>query len=509
MINNSLLIWIILLSIVATCCKFLSFYLFSNSGTVDGHLWLRFSEHYKSQKNIPIKTPEYLIGDVRQYYPPFYYIYLSKFPNLINKYWKILPLVIPDIILVIIVLFIADLAEEKLYHAALLLLIYNTTPINIIYNAQINPRGFANVLLAIIILLFGILNIFSQENGIDGIIFIIGILFLIILLCSFIIITHKMTLQFLILIFFSIILINNSSFYLIVAIILGSLFITKKILRNNFLIKQFTGHVDLLLFHYRISAFNGANQVESSKIYGQGKPVGSTLQHKHFLLDYPRKFLRFISYNPSIIIPISLFYLIPYSWILIFYTQLLLILFILLWRRMFFLGSAYLYQMCFSAMLFPILLLNISSSVNISLYLYIIALNICIVIFAVIYRYVNKNNGRPNSEREKLLINYLNSIKKSSRILCIPVSNCERIATETVHSVLWKGGDSMPLKELEDFFPVLKHTIKTYAIKYNIDFVIIDQLYWKKSKNILSNELGCEPADIDNYLIFNLSNFKI
>lgn len=482
---------------------------FGSHSTVDGHLWIRFATNYREVRRLPIRTPEYLMGGVEQLYPPLFYIIVSKFLWVRPTRLRIIFNQLPDLIIITVFLIIGLIENVNTLLLIMITLIYCSTPILVSYNSQLNPRALGNlVFLAILGVYFYVVHK-SPELWIFVVFLCIATALSLIAFAL-----HKMTFQSILGLSLVTIFIPLDGLNFIIPIgVALSIYAFRLLVGRLYFAQTITARLGLLGYHRRNRDLNGAHQVFYSKLYEKycdGTEINLAV-HKPGFFENLKKLLRFLAYNPSVLLFVLLINLA--SPILITVTLSLSFLALLtLWipgLRM--LGSGYLYQFNIAgAVLFlPFLIEEPFTSTNLPNFLFTTLLLIILVNFVVtMLTHLHRKSGlggySSNSRNEELLISKLFDFEPS-RVLALPTQICERIATETRHAVLWIGGDSIvQWQDFELFFPVLKRDIRYFVDRYNIGFIVINKQYWPMAPAALAAEMNLELFEMPGFYLFKI-----
>ena len=222
---------------------------------VDHWYWKAYIEKYRTTGKFPPDLPQYLL-EQHQWYPPVFPLLMAILPETVfEKYSHILAVFI-DLFRMILLMLAAYWFTGRINSVLAVGLVYSITPILIMYNVQLNPRGLGALFLDVIVLLL-IWLIWH-----DGPFWCWG---LVVLVSGLILLTHKMTTQ----LFWFSCTFGGVLFYDWRLVMLVPLSIVSAlILSKGFYFNVFKAHSDIVSFWNRNWRWLTGHPVLESPIYG-------------------------------------------------------------------------------------------------------------------------------------------------------------------------------------------------------------------------------------------------
>ena len=185
---------LILIFALAAGLRLIPVFLAPQGAGVDHWFWKSYVEALRRDRAFPPVLPQYLL-DEKQWYPPLFGLTLARLPDSIIDRWSPQVAIAIDLARMVLLLFVAAWQSNgDGVVMCIAALVYATTPIQISYNIQLNPRGFAAIMLDSVLLI--LLWAMSQQGQWYSWIFIIA-------LGGLVLLTHKMTTQLMVFIIFS------------------------------------------------------------------------------------------------------------------------------------------------------------------------------------------------------------------------------------------------------------------------------------------------------------------
>lgn len=446
-------------------------------------VWSRMLETDYIRKNhhkIPMQkiSDGFILEGFFNYPPvlPWILSFISK-KTLFNIQGFIAPIF--DVLQNILVFAITFQLTGKIEISLIAQLVYATIPLTVLENSYLTPRslGYLNFTLA-----FYPLILYSIYPNI----FYLLISFSFLTLSFF---THKFATQSLLLgcIFFSI-LENRTHPYLVIFILSLT---TAIIVSKGYYLRILQGHIDNIRFWMRNFEYRFAHQVrgivkqrEDADFVGQiyhllGKFTPATLIGTNIWIIFPLFFFlaKFLNWE---FLPIQnpLLYKMD-IWVVFFYILSILILSVKYlipigegqrYLEMSIAPTAILTAIIFSALLstnykYPVILL----------FILILIINISLTIFIQWKGIIDDKNRSLTKDMEQVF-SFINKIKLTPRILCIPHQITTLVLYNTKAKVL-VDIQAGTLSKIDDVFPILKKTVLEIAKKYNLNLLVLKKDY--------------------------------
>ena len=407
---------------------------------------------------------------------PWMLSFLSK-KTLFNIQGFIAPIF--DILQNILVFFITWQITGQIEIAFLAQLIYATIPLTILENSYLTPRslGYLNFTLAFYpLLLYSI-----QPNSLY-----LLISFIFLTLSFF---THKFAAQslFFACLFFSIIE-NRTSPYLVIFFLS---FFSAIILSRGYYLRILQGHIDNIRFWMRNYEYRFAHQVRGiikqrgktdfvGQVYyllGTFTPltlIGTNIWTIFPLIFFAASFLNwtFLPFDNPLIYKMSI-------WVVSFYILSILVLsikyLIPIGEGQRYLEMALAPTAVISAIFFSSLLNTGHKDIGIIIFLSILFVNIALTIF-VQRKGIIEDKNRSVTKDMKKIFSYINKLRFTPRILCIPHQITTLILYNTKAKVL-VDIQAGTLQKIEDVFPTLRSSISEIAKKYSLNILVLKKDY--------------------------------
>lgn len=437
---------------------------------VDHWFWKKYIETYRKNREFPPKLSQYLL-DQHQWYPPLFPMLMMKLPSKLFDRWNHILAVGIDLMRMLLLLCVASwLSNGDMLVVTLAGLIYATTPIQISYNVQLNPRGLAALFLDSLLIL--LLWYYSYGGPWWAWIAVI-------MLSGLILLTHKMTTQ----LFWFICLccsIIYSDIRLLLLIPISML--VAMLMCKGFYLKVLIAHFDIVRFWKKNWRWIGADSVRESPIYGDPNYQRPEKLHKTGLRGLLWYCFLLFGFNPASWIACLLIFerifiaphVIYYSswlifWLLIPCLLAVMTTFIPVLRCI---GAGYLYL--YNTSLITSLLLatafRYTKSPHISTLIYITALIFNILGVLLFYRNFLKNKRSRIDQSFNQMLEKLKLMPQGT-VWCIPSGWHEPVAYKTSHNVLW-GAHGYGFKLLTPTFPRIMQPIKDIIKQYNVTYLL-------------------------------------
>ena len=437
---------------------------------IDHWFWKNYIETYRREKQFPPSLPQYILDD-HQWYPPLFPLLLARLPARIFSRLEALISVAIDLIRMLMLLGVAYWRTQDLSVVAVAGLLYATTPIHIIYNVNLNPRGLAALMLdGLLLLLLLMLN----PGGPWWIwpVIVVG--------SGLILLTHKMTSQlFWFLILGTALIYQNWLLLLLIPLsVLAALVLSGGFYRN-----VMRAHLDIVSFWSRDRKWRwiGADPIRESPIYGDGKYERPRKLHPTGVRGMVGQWVRLLGFNPAawfacLIVfdrlgfePVLIFPTIMLVWLLLLCLLACLTTFVS-WLKCIGAGNLYLYN----ATLITSLLLgqtfkqNYIPELSLLFIAGILSLNTIALIVGYMEFYRNKR-GRVHAGLEQMM-ERLRDLPRGV-VMCIPANWYEVVAYKTGQPVLW-GGHGVRLRNLEPTWPRLLIPVSEIVPRYRVRYLL-------------------------------------
>lgn len=490
-------------SVVMVCFIRSAFLIASRRTVVDHYYWMNVARAAKSQKTLPIRLgKKYLLEDERQFYPPGYMYFLSKFPErFISSPWSASITLFIDLLTAIVVLGAFFLIGGGERGAVALIAVYGTAPILAAYNVQLSSRGLGNLFL--VIKMLAEVGATSCDGWLSVLLWLVS---------SFatagVFLTHKMTTQFLLfsLLFWPFVIGEGNDFLIFYFSAVVGLFAAAAITGIEFQIQQWAAHLQLVAFWSKNWRLLGAHSFHASRIYGR---LGSDMKHnfhKVGLQGILQHAVLLCSYFPlALLLPISLFWAhsVPtwiIFWLLLAILAAVLTLLVSVLRGLG-AGHLYLFNAAPPAALWWGWLFKEDNLL--SEYLFFIGMMLTLAsLFVAAKRRLVQSRASDDGLNMALV-----ALKNASpaNVAAFPWSIPERIAYETHHNVFW-GGHGGSLEKLEPYFPVMNTTLREAFVAYNIQWVLISIEWWPEGPSVVKSEFpNAVEYDFKNWKLFNFN----
>lgn len=424
-------------------------------------------------------------------YPPVFILLLSLFSK--KSLEKHQGLIAPffDAIQNILVFFIAIQLTNNIYIALLAQLIYTLTPVVALENSALVPRSIGYLMFSVA---FYFLLIYTSSPVLWYVA--VGFIFSVLTL-----LTHRFATQSLLFIsvFFSIL--EKNLFYIIV-FILSMLIAT--IISKKYYLRVLRTHITNIIFWSKNSSNRFAHQV-----YGHIPPAKNP--------DLVGIIYKLLSKLAPITLLISnvwvlsafLFYILDIQgssvlekmavWVIFFYILAILVLMI---KYLIPIGEGYRYlemtQVPTSILSAYIFYTFFNSQYRIpSLIILTLLLSFNLgVILLIQYKAIIKDKNRSLTKDMMDTFKFINKLKGTPRIMCLPHQITTMTAYNTKADIL-VGIDSHSVQYMGDFYPILKKSIPELTKKYDLDYLLLRESFAKlKDLKIKKPKVVFKSGDI-------------
>lgn len=427
-------------------------------------------------------------------YPPLFLILLSFFPT--KTLFKIQGFISPffDALQNFVVFLIAYQLTQNVILSLVSQIVYTLTPISALENSSLLSRSMGYLLFT---LSFYFLILFTTVIPLNYFFLILGIFF-----SSLTLLTHKFAAQslFFITIFFT--LFEKNTAYLL-ALILAAILAT--VLSRGYYIRVLRSHVNIILFWIKNYKLRFSHQV-----YGI-VPVSKNPDLIVVIYRMLTKLAPITLLALNIWVLAAFFYLlgvVPGTnpiymkmalWIIFFYILGILVLSI---KRLTPIGEGYRYlEMTTvpSSLLGSSLFLYFFNSPyrNIALLIFITLLlgNLAMILF-IQAKAVIKDKNRSMTDDMRKMFSFINRLKGTKRIMCIPHQITTMVVYNTNAEVL-VNFDVEALRKMYDFYPIIRKPISEIAKTHDINYILLRETYAKlKDLKIRKHKIIYRSGDV-------------
>jgi MFS family permease len=437
-----------------------------------------------------ILPPYYILESQEQWYPPGFAVFLGLLPDKFIKkyYWLISPAL--DALISIFASFAALIITKNTLASFIAGLICAFSISSIIETQSLTSRQLGSLLLNIA--MYSLFWTISNDSVLGYILFFV--------FGYFLLMTHKMGMQSLLISLITLSLILKSWPYLGCALFLV---IFSVIASKGFYLKILAAHKDILSFWNKNWFQLGAHQIYHSPIYGEPKEYKNTLFHPVKMIR--RMFIIFL--ENALIIPIILFKVdivhnnpmlaLVFLWVIVTLVSSYLIILIPQIRL---LGEGHKY------------LKYATPSIAILAAKLFISHPIIIISGIIYYFFIStawlfvRNKKLLSSEKGANdnnlgeVINYL-CLQEHARIICVPNHLSDTVAYHTKKQVFW-GTHNYPFRWVSDFIPVWRRRLSYFKNRHNLTHLLIDGNYANPA--IFAQEIKKKIFSVQNYEIYEL-----
>src|SRR5258708_1068225 len=406
-------------------------------------------------------------------YPPIYILFLSLFSE--KKLFQLQGFISPffDVIQNIVTFLIALQLTGDIRIALFAQLLYTFTPVSALENSALTPRSWGYLCFT---LTFYFLLLFSNSHPTQVLYLFMGLLFTVITLLS-----HKFATQSLFFISVVFTFIEKTPLYLLV-FLFGIIIAT--IVSKGYYLRVFKSHVNIIYFWFKNYKYRYVHPV-----YGE-HPKSKKFDLLVLLYSLLSKFapITLLLSNIWLISGfVILFFNLPAPaiftkmaiWIISFYLLAILLLMVKILTPI---GEGYRYLE-----MTPVPATILSSYIFfhyyqtplripvIIIYSLLILANIGMVGFFQM-RGIIKDKNRSLTNTMDEVFTYINKLKGTPRIMCIPHQITTMVIYKTKADVL-VNFDAAAFLKMHDFFPILRKSVREIMKKYNIDYLLLREDY--------------------------------
>lgn len=455
--------------VVALLLRVVPLWLSPQGAGIDHWFWKSWVEAYRRTRRFPPELPQYLL-DEHQWYPPVFPLLLSMMPDGAFDRWNRTVAIAIDLLRMALLLGVAHWQSDgSVVVIGLAGLLYATTPIQIFYNVQLNPRGLGALLLDALLVLL-LLNLDAGGPPWTWVV--------IVAFSGLILLTHKMTTQ-----LFWFVMLGTAVLYQdwrVLALVPASL-AAAMVLSGGFYGRVLRAHWDIVTFWNRHWRWIGADVLRESPIYGDGTYERPEKLHRAGWPGFRWHLFLLVAFNPSAWIACLLTYeRLAGSAVLIYPTPLLVWLllpclfaglttFVPVMKC---LGAGYLYV--YNTSLVASLLLALTFQYTrvpeFSTPFVVLALLLNIAGTLVYYRqFVSNKRGRVHEGLDEM-IETLRGLPQGA-VMCIPPNWYEVVAYRTGQPVLW-GAHGYGFRKVEPTWPRLLLPVGDILRRHDIRYLL-------------------------------------
>lgn len=480
----------------------------SSGSSVDHYYWILAARAYRDQSGLPVRLPgKYLLEDERQAYPPCFGLLLSAFSeSFLASRYSTLIVVVLDVATLALILVAAVLLGIDPAGIVGIILVYGLAPVLVAYNTQLTSRSLGNLLLVISLLAqIGAVT----TTGFSAIPLVaIGASAL-----AAVIITHKMTTQFFIVLwpcwFFALIWQGPWGGWISGMTPLASVLLATILTGRAFQALQWRAHWDIVTFWGRNWRFLGAHQFRQSPIYGDAERRAPSAFHGEGFAGACRHAMLIAAYLPiALPLPATLVFTpAPPAFILAWFTAALLASLVTLFiPALKCLGGGHLYvfnavppaalwwgyAITESGLSLPVIVLFAAGLAATALSL-----------IAGLRRRLGRA-GSVDNDASALVLQLAS--EPATRVAAFPVTFAERIALETGHAVFW-GGHGIGFRTLEPYWPVMREPVGKALRCWGVTHAILDLDWWPEGQQVFSAETGdTTPKRFGRFALFRVAS---
>lgn len=436
---------------------------------VDHWFWKGYIQEYRRNRRFPPVLPQYVL-DEAQWYPPAFPLLMAALPTAIFERYSSQIAILIDLARMVLLLAVASWQTDGNWTVILIAgAVYATTPIQISYNVQLNPRGVGAIMLDA--LLMGLLWIRQAGPPSAHV--------AVLLLGGLILLTHKMTTQ---LLWF--LLLGTAAIYRRweILLLIPATIAVAIVISRGFYINVLRAHWDIVSFWARNWRWIGADPIRESPIYGNGRYERPKKLHKSGMRGVLWHCFILFGFNPAAWISCLLIYerLFVESAMLIYPTPILvwvlltcafacLTAFVPVLKCI---GPGYLYVYNTSLLVSLVLGLTFefTKAPQLSTTLIMLAMGLNLVGVALYYRQVLRDKRTRVDDDLKTMLGELRDLPRGV-VMCIPSHWSEVVAYKTGQAVLW-GAHGYGFRRLEPTWPRLLLPIREIVRRYGVRYLL-------------------------------------
>lgn len=447
-------------------------------GGVDTWYYMASAEAIRSQKQLPISLPQYLLHEDKESYPAIFPLFLALLPpNWLRSYfWLISPIV--DSVQLLLLYLLAFRLTDSVLAAGTAGLIYAVTPQLISETRNLNGRAFASLLQTITMLVLLRSVVFSDGPS-STLLSPTGLWVIGVMLVAVLYNTHtSTTIAFLVSI--ATVSVIFGEWRLLLAGVVGLPLAI--VISGGYYLRVIMNHVHAARFWIRNVKYTRAHQVEDSPLFrtrnGSGGAIDGLYRSPLTL------WARVLGENPFILamlvthIPDNVWAAHMYWWAVA----------ILIWSllttfggplRILGPGFHYMKTSVFPSAYVLAVTVNIQEgAVSVAGLALVISIIASFAALAYFYRVMARRETEHTAQTPPDLADaaaYLKTLS-GSRVLILPAMYADFVAYNAHKAVVW-GGHSGNLDKFEEFAPVLRKPLEYFLVQYEVDYMVLDDAY--------------------------------
>ncbi|MBX6330023.1 MAG: hypothetical protein IRY89_15785 [Pseudolabrys sp.] len=468
---------------------------------VDHYYWLIAAAAYRESKRLPaVIRGKYLLEDERQFYPPAFGWLLSRLPPswLAGRGPAALMQATDAATLLLLLAFAAARGVDP-PSAAVLVLVYGTTPILVSYNCQLTSRALGNLFFTASVL--ALVCASGRPSGEP--LFVVWFAAAAVA-TALTVLAHKMTTQLMLALWplWPLALDDGRAAFVVPAGIAIAIALTGP----RFAAQQWRAHADIVGFWNRHRDLLGAHAFAHSPVYGDPARVGDTAFHGPGWKSWLARAARAFGYCPLMwLAPATLLVAPrPPAWVLAWTLGtagvVLLTLYVPLLRRF---GGGHLYVFnaaAPTALWWADVLAHAGAG---ALAVFVLGCGVTAAALLQAYRLRRANRARRDRGFEEL-VRHLRALPRG-RLAVFPLTAADELACRTPHAVLW-GGHSYGFRLLEPIFPVVREPLAAVLRRYRCDWLAFDADYLAGCEHRVMAELaGGRVARFGRWVLVTLA----
>lgn len=458
----------------------------SQGAAVDHYYWLIVSREQRKQKKLSVcLNQKYILEESRQFYPPGYMVFLSLFPDWIieSNNDRLINASIDAVTLILISLAYLIMGGNSL-GISILIIVYGLAPVIAAYNFQLSSRGLGALFIAI--------KMLSEVGAAQSYgFFSVSLWIVASIATACVILTHKMTTQFMIFSWpvwpFAL---GGSEFATVLAFLVppAGLLIATSLTGTHFQARQWAAHAEIVRFWSRHWRDLGGHPFKRSALYGSPSQADGKTFHQPGLRGAGKHLTLIGSYLPlSFLLPLSILWSAPPpNWVMVWLLLALAVSILTLYvpfLRGFGGGHLYLFYAAPPAAIWWAILIERNEVLSLIAFAIGFAATFISLVVAIRRRKALSKQSDQGLEDALAALR----IKPPSRVAAFPWTVPERIAFETHHSVFW-GGHGAGLDKLEPYFPVMARTLREAFSEHKIRWVLLSATWWPEGHAAMRNE---------------------
>lgn len=459
----------------------------SMTSAVDHWYWLLAAKAYREQRRLPVRIPgKYLLEDETQAYPPGFGWFLAWFPeSFLRSGSGVVLVVIVDIAICIILCAAALALGLGAVGMLAVVIVYGSAPVLVAYNAQMTSRGLGTLFL--VVKMLAEVAATATDGPTAALLWALAIA-----AAAAVILTHKMTTQFMIALWpvWPFALSGDGSMAMVALVPLAGLAVAAVVTGPSFQIYQWRAHADIVAFWHRNRDLLGAHAFDHSPVYGDPARAAETTFHKPGLAGWLAHARLVFGYAPVLALaPLTtLFAAAPPTWVWVWMLGAYAVAAVTLYvpaLRCFGGGHLYVFSAVPAGALWWADALASGGTEVIAIFTFGVALTA--VALATGWR--RRALRRPVPDRALSDVIAAIGAAPPTRVAVFPLTAAERVAYETHHAVLW-GGHGYGFRRVEPIFPVVRERIGAVLALHETAMLLIDARWWPGADAMIAREFA-------------------